>query len=375
MGYFGTVGVNGMAYILLDSKKTTLPPPEIVKGWWTDKNSVKITEAKIGDTIKFFIETKDIKDGESLKLTLRDWDDWINTDDYPKGAPKSITINSNKGFIEFTIPKSWETDINDDVGTEIELYFDIKYKEKSYELPKSSDDYLKVYIEEVKITVLVELPHSLETGWGAKGLAGHTAMAIGEQYFDYGPNNRPGTYSETDYDVDFNDDGDTNDNVLLSSPSFKKSPGMPWWGSHIATRKGIKPEDVTLKMALDYIKLPWNNTVNSSGAVTHYGTHIYGTVYKVEFYVNKNEANEIQDWWEERYKHLKIYSVFPWTGEQCTTTTKSALKAGGIFIPEITQTPSGILNDFINIVKSTSYKHNDEKAKVTLIKKEATNWP
>jgi hypothetical protein len=33
-------------------------------------------------------------------------------------------------------------------------------------------------------------------------------------------------------------------------------------------------------------------------------------------------------WWEERYKHLKIYSVYPWTGEQCTTTVKAAIQEG-----------------------------------------------
>ncbi len=43
---------------------------------------------------------------------------------------------------------------------------------------------IEVTEPEEKITVIVELPHSKETGWGgAKGLAGHIAMAIGDRFF------------------------------------------------------------------------------------------------------------------------------------------------------------------------------------------------
>ena len=89
------------------------------------------------------------------------------------------------------------------------------------------------------ITVLIELPHSKETWWGAKGLAGHSAMAIGERYFDYEPNNTPIIYNEKDYDSDFNNDGDKDNDVQLNEPSFMNSPGQPWWGTHIVQKKGI----------------------------------------------------------------------------------------------------------------------------------------
>lgn len=46
----------------------------------------------------------------------------------------------------------------------------------------------------------------------------------------------------------------------------------------------------------------------------------------MEFYVKESEAKKMTLWWEERYKHLKVYSVFPWTGEQCTTTVKAAIQ-------------------------------------------------
>ncbi len=81
------------------------------------------------------------------------------------------------------------------------------------------------------------------------------------------------------------------------------------------------------------------------------------------------------EWWEDRYKHLKVYSVEPWTGEQCTTTVKEALAYVGIDdIDWNTLTPDGILEDLKTEIKSTSRQHKDEKAKITLIKKEAKNW-
>ncbi len=105
--------------------------PSLEEGWWSpDKEGEKkLNKAKLGDTVFFHVRTKNI-DKETIKLTLRDWDDWINKDDYPKGGPKSITISSNKGFIEFTIPEKWGENIIEDYGDEIELYFDIEYKGK-----------------------------------------------------------------------------------------------------------------------------------------------------------------------------------------------------------------------------------------------------
>lgn len=258
------------------------------------------------------------------------------------GNKVSYSLTLNKGLVSF---------IEEDAGDEIELYFECGYKEETkIKLPASQLNYLIVYEKEVLITVFVELPHSKETGWGAKGLAGHSAMAIGARYFDYGPNNTPGTYSERDYDVDFNEDGDKDDNVYLDSPSFKNSPGMPWWGSHIAQRKGIKPEQVTLDMVMEHIQLYWDDIQDPVTHVrTHRGTFIYGKVHKVEFYVKESQANKMIKWWEERYKHLKIYSVFPWTGEQCTTTVKTAIQEAFPwyskvnYIADETQKPSGLL--------------------------------
>lgn len=357
------------------------------RGWWTDDNDKPIKKAYIGDTIRFHIETKDIKDGEEVNFTVYDWDGMINLDDklslFLKGTSNlynKIKIEKNKGILEWATGDGTQKLIEEEQDNEAELYVSCSYKGEVIELPYNMDDYLIIFEKEVKITVFIELPHSEETGWGAKGLAGHSAMAIGKKYFDYGPNNNPGTYSESQYDVDFNNDGDKNDFVRLDNPSFKNSPGQPWWGTHIAQRRSIKPEEVTLDMVLDHIKLYWNNIVDPiTGIVTHEGTYIYGKVHTVEFYVKESEANKMIKWWEERYSHLKIYSVFPWTGEQCTTTVKTALQQGfsnllvSNYISDATQKPQGLLEDLRSVV-STSKEHSGQLAKITVIKNEAIDY-
>ncbi|MBI9059801.1 MAG: hypothetical protein JEZ01_18700 [Labilibaculum sp.] len=351
--------------------------PEIVGGFWSDpKSRVSIKEAYYGEKVKFTIGTKNIPDGTKLELKLKDYDP-VNSDDFL--SKYTVFVNGNIAEIEFITDEKWSDSAKYEKDQVVETYFEIKVDIDGdiivNEFPENKDDFLKLYEKEVKITVLVELPHSLETGWGAKGLAGHTAMAIGNKYFDYGPNNRPGKYSEKDYDVDFNDDGDKSDIVQLNDPSFKNSPGMSWWGNHIANRKGIKPEDVTLNMVLNHIQLHWKGLEQPIGSRNYpNATYIYGKVHKIEFFVNENQANEMIKWWKERYHHLKRYSVFPWTGEQCTTTVKTALQVGGINIPEMTQKPIGILQDFKTHVFSTSSKHRNKKAIITVIKNESIDF-
>lgn len=86
-------------------------------------------------------------------------------------------------------------------------------------------------------------------------------------------------------------------------------------------------------------------------------------------------------WWEERYVHLKVYSVKPWTGEQCTTTVKSAIQEAFPFkigsknwISDATQTPRGLLEDLQAFV-CTSKQHSGQSATITVIKNEATILP
>ncbi|MHC0447677.1 hypothetical protein ACWA1F_19870 [Flavobacterium sp. 3-218] len=359
-----------------------------IKGWWTDNKNIPIKNSYVGDIVRFHVQTKDIPNGEEILFTVYDWDglkilnDKLKLSDVNTSQEiNKIKIQGNTGFVE------WKTGIGTlslleefGEGDEIELFVECTYKDETIQLPERTDDYLIVFEKEILISVIIELPHSRETGWGAKGLAGHSAMAIGERYFDYGPNNTSGTYSESQYDVDFNKDGDKDDDVYLDNPTFKNSPGQPWWGTHIAQRKGIKPEEVTLTMVYEHIKLSWKNIEDSSGNIIQYGTFIYGKVHKIEFYVKESEANKMIKWWQERYRHLKIYSVYPWTGEQCTTTVKTAIHQAfpsnmfeRNYIPNSTQKPSGLLEDLQSFV-STSKEHAGQLSNITVIKAEALDW-
>jgi len=362
-----------------------------IKGWWTDAKDKPIKEAVIGDTIRFHIQTQNIKDGEKVNFTVYEWDNlkWMNdklelTDKDTGKESTTITIKGGKGYVEWTTGEASRALLNESLeGNELEMFVECTYKDEQLDLPVNTWDYLILYEKEVLITVIVELPHSKETGWGAKGLAGHSAMAIGERYFDYGPNNNPGTYSEKDYDVDFNKDGDKDDDVYLDSPSFMNSPGMPWWGTHIGRRKKINPEQVTLSMVKEHIKLHWRGRYDAVSNSYPDTTQIYGKVHTIEFYIKESEAKKIIAWWEERYKHLKVYSVKPWTGEQCTTAVKTAIQEAfplditkplmNNYIPDTTQTPKGLLEDLKSFI-STSKQHTGQHAVITVIKEEATDW-
>lgn len=373
------------------------------EGWWSadPEGNKRITEAYIGDTVYFHIKTQNIPDidpgtKKASEVAIQLYDDdggWGNPSD-PIGIREVTTdpvsgkevlgnlvtskpVKGNKVSFSVTLSSGLVSFIEDDNGDEIELYFECGYKEEQkVELPFSNFNYLNVAEKEVLVTVIVELPHSgysmFKKGqfFSAKGLAGHSAMAVGDRYFDYGPDNVPGTYSEREYDVDFNDDGDKDDEVYLDSPSFKNAPGRPWWGEMVADELGIKPEEVTLNQVLDFINLDWRLT------------NIYGEVHKVEFYVKESEAKKMIAWWEERYKHLKVYSVFPWTGEQCTTTVKTAIQEAfplkflgnsKNYISDDTQKPSGLLAELKKFV-STSKAHYNEPAKEAIIKNEAADF-
>ncbi|MCS3532770.1 hypothetical protein [Chryseobacterium sp. JUb7] len=396
--------------ILIANPKQPKPVGRYFKrGWWTDENDKSIKEALVGQKVKFHIEMDKSKvpAGSKINFTLKDWDGLFNHDDSikiyssQKDAKTNIYLQveemqtdaNGKACIWINLTENLVTLINDDGGNEIELYFACTYYDKSdketeqLDLPVEEFNYLVVYEKEFLITVLIELPHSyytlLNNPISALGLAGHSAMAIGDRYFDYGPDYSQSTVNEKQYDYDFNDDGDKVDNVDLKAkdkngkPIYnineKFSPGRPWWGEMVADRLEIKASDVKLDQVLDFIKLDWKK----------FKTGVYGEVYKTDFYVKESEAKRMIKWWEERYKHLKVYSVYPWTGEQCTTAVKAAIQEAfpfgvtkplGNFIPDTTQMPSGLLED-LRSFKSTSKQHNEQLAKQIIIKPESKNFP
>ena len=100
-------------------------------------------------------------------------------------------------------------------------------------------------------------------------------MAIENQFFDYGPDyDNSKIFDERKYQADLNQDGDMEDKVKINNipnAGFYFALGCPWWAEMISK----EPENVTLSQVLSFISSNWRNN------------NVYGTVYKIEFYVKR----------------------------------------------------------------------------------------
>ncbi len=141
-----------------DKEKKT---PKILNGWWSKDqfNNQKLKEAKLGDTVYFILETKDIDDGEKITLKLYEQDknifmrDFLDPDDdeFPEEeVVKKVTVHNNQATVELKLQESWEPMIVDDTDNafsldeQLELYWKVSYNDISKELPNKDNDYLRV---------------------------------------------------------------------------------------------------------------------------------------------------------------------------------------------------------------------------------------
>lgn len=331
-----------------------------IKGEWKDEKGSIIKEAKIGDTVFFHIETQNInkeksekekgdakkEEVEEIGITLYDWDGWANFDDainivYASGPKKGQIRNREKVgpdgkiIIPLTLTEGLLPFIEDDGGEEIELYFECTYKEEVVDLPKNTEEYLIVSEKEEIVTVLIELPHSgTEDKLNRKGLAGHSAIMIGDEYYDFGP--QPG------------------------EPFYSK--GRPWW-DQMAESGNLTKEDILKILESNEIRKDWL---------------IIGKVYLIDIIIKESEKNKVENWWKERYKETGNYSVLPFLGEQCTTAVRISLEENtaifnlisndilSINYPtRLTQTPEGLLELLINYGCHTYGKYKGEKLKIS----------
>jgi len=247
--------------------------------------------------------------------------------------------------------------------------------------------YKTILSKEVLITIFIELPHSsinmiskkqgtlsqkIADSLSKIGLAGHSGMAIGNQYFDFGPDygfaDGIKGFSEERYQIDFNEDGDKKDVFNqkdlqeMEKLDYYYAPGKPWWGSHIYIVGNHYGKNlITLPIIESHIKKNWKET------------NIYGKVYKIEFYIERSRSNKMLIWWTNKYNHLGVYSVNPSVGYQCTTAVKSALREGGINIPSSTQTPEGLLVD-LKSLKNASYPFEHMNISILSFKEEAKDY-
>jgi len=277
------------------SKTIHIKNPEIQDGFWSDKTGTT-TEAIYGEKVKFTIGTKDLIDGTELNLTLYDYDGtFLPAQELSRNF--KATVKNNVAELEFTPDIKWAEKAEYEIDEVVEAYFKVEATtivEKKLtpnpvpsgvkleaKLPKKEDNYLKIYGKPEVITVLIELPHSGATDYlDAKGLAGHSAIMIDDEYYDFGP------------------DGD----ALYAD-------GTPWWDTNSS--------------AGNYKRSDMLNILNDNRL--RRGDNIIGEVYLIDIEISLKEKEAIEKWWKDRYKNLGTYSIIPALGEQCTTTVKISL--------------------------------------------------
>lgn len=136
----------------------------IIRGYWTDENDNEITEALIGETVKFHVETKDIPTGEKIEMILFDDDvrktelDSCEGNDqiplYPSVNGKAMTeyeeskyavVENNKAVKTIVLSEYFSWLASQEKDKTVELYFSCSYKEQKNEiLPIQFHDYLLV---------------------------------------------------------------------------------------------------------------------------------------------------------------------------------------------------------------------------------------
>ena len=147
--------------IIGEPKEATTGGQYIIKGYWTDENNNRITEAVIGEIVKFHIETKDIPNGEKIGMTLFDDDihksEYKDRNDkislYPTKDGKAMTeyeeskyaiVENNKAVKNIILSEYFSWLASQEEDKTVELFFSCSYKEQKEFLPIQFQDYLIV---------------------------------------------------------------------------------------------------------------------------------------------------------------------------------------------------------------------------------------
>ncbi len=312
------------------SKETNDKKPEIQNGFWSNIKGERLKEATYGEKVKFTVNTKDIDDGTVLNFTLYDYDGNYNPDD-ELSRSFSVKVKNNVAKLEFIPDVKWEESAKYEIDKIVEAYFkietEIEGKKITTQLPKKEGEYLKMYGNPEIITVLIELPHTdYEDKLNSKGLAGHSAMMIGTEFYDFGP--QPG------------------DPFL--------SDGRPWWD--IMSKNGnLKRADIVAILGNLKERKSWN---------------IVGEVYLIDIEISPKEKIKIEKWWIEKYAIPGNYSIIPLLGKQCTTNVILSLSEctdtfNYFSMPSMAQTPKGLFHLLTTSSKHTYGKNRKKQLSVT----------
>ena len=160
----------------------------IVRGWWTDTEDNPITEAVAGDRVHFHIETRGIPSGGFVFISLFDDDRLLNPDEDKKDDPQPLEKTGTgtpylggrvqNGRVKTVITLRYmEKLIAEEPDRMLELYCRVSYGKQNTDLPRSTDDYLKVialplYIDRYKIpglnNAMNEIADDMAYGYGVE---------------------------------------------------------------------------------------------------------------------------------------------------------------------------------------------------------------
>lgn len=173
------IGIHASKMLAEEEKEERKFLNPVINGYWTDANNQSIKRARVEDTVKFHIETENIKDPEGKKikvqlkeydtpvpiiimgipiLELRPFDDEINIVTVDKNLVEKVVnevvLDKNgKAEISITLTRNLNKLIADNELGKLEFYFKCDYENSSFMLPKTKRDYLSVVLSEKEIYV------------------------------------------------------------------------------------------------------------------------------------------------------------------------------------------------------------------------------
>ena len=141
-----------------------------VKGWWSDENNNPIKDARVGDTVRFHIKTKNIESDKKINIQLYEYDgavhmpisEYETKETRPFDDPITIISSDGKPTTELVVDENGEASIsivlswgihrmfnegllgNLSEGGILELYFECSYNEEIVYLPVLLTEYLQV---------------------------------------------------------------------------------------------------------------------------------------------------------------------------------------------------------------------------------------
>lgn len=260
----------------------------IIRGYWTDAQDRPITEAIVGDDVRFHIETRGIRNGELLWYGLYDddrlvvegedrEDDHFALQDKVTRRPRlNQPVAAGKVVIALTL-SNLEGAVRAEEDKTLELYFRVSYGSQNVDLPRITDEYLKV----ISLPIFIDrykIPGLNETGDEIAGDMAH----------GYGTKRVGGVYAGTPelaaYNTAYREDGFSAERDALFSnardfepiPNVRPAPSPP-------TDRPVVPQDNTRVALPDTVAMENAriNALNRSRKAVYDREEMYRAAYRI----------------------------------------------------------------------------------------------